>query len=284
MENKDHESWSSAHIYQSQWLQTTISDLDEKLEAMMSMLEGGNSQNQGHMDHKWREELMWMLEEFGQSYRILAITHNQLKSKISAGTYKTYENDTLHSGSLSSSDASKSVCAICNKRSTGNLKDRTQDLKSTLEDSDINFDYTNTNFEVSCIPELECKDTGIEEGMTDHSTNGNDSMKIDDSEMNLEDPSMVEFKCDSKWSAMKFQITNLTKDNLKQLTELARRNDEKRETIRRLQLEVEDLKRENRALLFSSRPSNANLEHHKMRISNSGGSNMGNKLLRSYSP
>ncbi|MED6157821.1 hypothetical protein PIB30_027079 [Stylosanthes scabra] len=259
MENKDHESWSSAHIYQSQWLQTTISDLDEKLEAMMTILEGGNSPNQGHMDHKWREDLMWMLEEFGQSYRILAITHNQLKSKISAGTYKTYENDTFHSGSLSSSDASKSVCAICNKRSsTGNLEDRTQDLKS---------------FEVSCIPELD-----------DHSTNGNDSMKIDDSEMNLEDSSMVEFKCDNKWSAMKFQITNLTKDNLKQLTELARRNDEKRETIRRLQLEVEDLKRENRALMFSSRSSNANLEHHEMQISNSGGSNMGNKLFRSYSP
>ncbi|XP_052119224.1 protein NETWORKED 3A-like isoform X2 [Arachis duranensis] len=216
MENNDHESWSSAHIYKSQWLQTTISDLDEKLEAMMTILEGGsNSPNHEHRDYKWREDFMCMLEEFGQSYRALAIAHNQLKCKIS--------------------------------------------------------------------DELEGRDTETEEGMTDLSINRNDSMKIGDSEINLEDPSMVEFKCDNKWSAMEFQIAKLTKDNVNQFIELARRNDEKRETIRRLHLEVEDLKRKNRVLLFSSRYSNANLERHEAWISNPGGSNIG-KLFRGCSP
>ncbi|KAL4306803.1 hypothetical protein HN51_041037 [Arachis hypogaea] len=280
MENNDHESWSSAHIYKSQWLQTTISDLDEKLEAMMTILEGGsNSPNHEHRDYKWREDFMCMLEEFGQSYRALAIAHNQLKCKISDGTYKTSENDVFHSRSLLSSGISK----------------------SPLKGSDINFDCTNTNSlsnkqegeyheflsadscSMKLKPELEGRDTEIEEGMTNLSINRNDSMKIADSEINLEDPSMVDFKCDNKWSAMEFQIAKLTKDNVNQFIELARRNDEKRETIRRLHLEVEDLKRKNRALLFSSRYSNANLERHEPWISNPGGNNIG-KLFRGCSP
>ncbi|XP_057722750.1 protein NETWORKED 3A-like isoform X3 [Arachis stenosperma] len=235
MENNDHESWSSAHIYKSQWLQTTISDLDEKLEAMMTILEdGSNSPNDEHRDYKWREDFMCMLEEFGQSYRALAIAHNQLKCKISdEGEYHEF--------------LSADSCSM-------KLK-----------------------------PELEGRDTETEEGMTDLSINRNDSMKIGDSEINLEDPSMVEFKCDNKWSAMEFQIAKLTKDNVNQFIELARRNDEKRETIRRLHLEVEDLKRKNRVLLFSSRYSNANLERHEPWISNPGGSNIG-KLFRGCSP
>ena len=260
----------------------------------MTILEGGNSPNQGHTDCKWREDLIWMLEEFGQSYRVLAIAYNQLKSKTSNGTF--------HSGCLSSSTTSKTICAICNKRATGNSEDRSRDPKSIVEGSDLNFDCTNADFELlnkqkgeyhellsadTCSmkfkPELECRDTQIEDRMADFSTNGNDSMKIDDLEQNLEDPSIIDFKCDNTWLALKHQITKLTEDNLSQFTELARRNDEKRETIRRLQLEVAALKRENKGLQISLRSSNADSEWDQPRISKSGGRTMG-KLFKGCSP
>lgn len=68
---------------------------------------------------------------------------------------------------------------------------------------------------------------------------------------------MVNFKFDNMWSTLEYQITKLTKDNLHQLLELVQRNDENRETIRKLQLEMETLKRENKALQISLRYSNA---------------------------
>ncbi|XP_061349955.1 uncharacterized protein LOC133295175 [Gastrolobium bilobum] len=289
MENKDHESWSSAHIHRSQWLQTTISDLDEKLEAMMAILEGGNSPNQGHMHCKWTEDLKQMLEEFGQSYRVLAITYNQLKSKTSHGTF--------HSISLSSSSTSKTICAICSKRETGNLENKELEEGcnchriSLMECSDIKFDCTNLDSEllrkqeVECHellsadpcsikfkPEFECRDTQMEDRMTEFSTNENVFMKIEGSELNqrIEDPSLINFKLDNKWSTLKYQITELTEDNQQQLVELVQRNEEKRETIRRLQLEVEALKHENKALQISLKHSNADSKCDQPQISRPG--------------
>ncbi|TKY62993.1 NETWORKED 3C [Spatholobus suberectus] len=302
MENKDPESWSSAHIYQSQWLQKTISDLDEKLDAMKTILDGDNSPNQEHMHCKWRRDLIQMLEEFGQSYRVLAIAYNQLKFKTSHGTF--------HSGSLSSSGTSKTICAICNKRATGNLEDKKLEEgwnhhpKYSVEHSDIKFDGSNLGFDLlnkqgdEChellsagpcsmkfTPELECRDTQMEDRMAKFSTTENVFMKIDDSELNqiIEDPSLINFKFDNMWSTLRYQITKLTEDNLHQLVELVQRNDEKRETIGRLQLEVENLKRENRALQISLSHSNADSECDQPQISRAGGRSMG-KLFRGCSP
>lgn len=279
MENKDAASWSSAPFYQSQWLQTTISDLDEKLGAMMTILEDGNSPKQGHMHCNWREDLIQMLEEFGQSYRVLAISYNQLKSKSSAGTF--------HSRSLSSSATSKTLRASCNRRATGNLegkklkKDFNSHRKYLRGHSDVRFDGSDLDFEIlkkqedesdelsSCNPcsmklesEVECGDIQTEDKMIDFSINENILMKIEDLELNqrTEDPSTINSEFESMWPTLKYQMTKLTDDNLHQLEELVQRNDEKRETIKRLQLEVETLKRENKALQISSRFSNADSE------------------------
>nr|AFK45285.1 unknown [Lotus japonicus] len=56
-------------------------DLNAKMEAMITILEGGT---QDHVHHKWKEDLIEMLEELGQSYRVLFISYNQLKSKTSS--------------------------------------------------------------------------------------------------------------------------------------------------------------------------------------------------------
>ncbi|KAK7336146.1 hypothetical protein VNO77_16679 [Canavalia gladiata] len=300
-ENKDPESWSSTHIHQSQWLQTTISDLDEKLDAMMTILEGVNSPNQEHEPCKRREDLLQMLEEFGQSYRVLAISYNQLKSKTSHGSF--------HPGSLSSTSTSKTICAICNKRVASKLEgkkleDSNRRPKSPVEHSDIKLDGTNLGFElfnkqedechellsvepyrVKLKPKLERRDTQMEDIMTEFSTNENALMKIEDLELNqrIEDPSMTNFEFDNTWSMLKYQVTKLTEDNLQQVVALVQRNDEKRETIRRLQLEVEALKYENNALQISSRHSNAGSECDQPQIPRSGGRSAG-MLFRGCSP
>lgn len=268
----------------------------------MTILEGGNSPSQGHMHCKWREDLIQMLEEFGQSYRVLAIAYNQLKSKTSHGTF--------HSDSLSSSTTSKTLCASCNRTTTGNLEDKklkegcNRHLKSLTEHSDVKSDDTNLDFELlnkqedkydellSSDPcsmkfksELERSGSQIEHRMTDFSTNENILMKIEGLELNqrTEDQPMINFEFDSMWSMLKYQMTKLTEDNLHQLVELVQRNDEKRETIRRLQLEVEALKCENKALQMSLRHSNADSERDQPQISRPGRISVG-KLFRGCSP
>lgn len=297
MENKDPQSWSSAHIYHSQWLQTTISDLDEQLDDMKTILDGDNFPNQEHMHCKWRDDLRQMVEEFGQSFRVLAIAYNQLKFKTSNGT--------IHSGSLLSSGTSKTICANCNKRETGNLEVKNlkeswnHHPKYSAEHSDIKFDGSNLGFDLlnkkgdechevlSADPcsmkfksELECRDTQMEDRMIKLSTTENVFTEIEDLELNqrIEDPSMMNFKCDNMWSALKHQVTKLTEDNLHQMVLLVQRNNEKRETIRRLQLEVETLKHENKSLWISLRQSNAESDCDQPQISRARGRSMG-KLL-----
>ncbi|KAL2320371.1 hypothetical protein Fmac_029340 [Flemingia macrophylla] len=301
MENKD-QSWRSAHIYPSQLLQTTMSDLEEKLDAMKSILDGDNSPNQENMHCKWRGDLVQMLEEFGQSYRVLAIGYSQLKFKTSHGSF--------HSGPLSSSGSSKTICSICNERAIGNLQDKklledwNPNPKYSADHSNIKFDGSNTCFDIlnkqgdECNellpadprsmkfrPELECRDTQMEDIMKKISTTGNVSMDIEDLELNqrTEDPAMINFKFDNMLSTLKYQTAKLTEDTMHQLVELVQRNDEKRDTIRRLQLEVETLKRENKSLQNSFRQSYADSECDQPQISRARGRYMGN-LFRGCSP
>lgn len=91
-----------------------------------------------------------------------------------------------------------------------------------------------------------------------------------ESSQNMEDPSIIHSKFSKMWSGLDFQITQLVEDNQQQLVELVRRNDEKRETIKTLQVEIEALKRDNKALQISSRYSNADSERDQPQISRRG--------------
>lgn len=111
---------------------------------------------QEHMHCNWRGDLIQMLEEFGQSYRVLAIAYNQLKLKTSPGTF--------HSGSSSSSGTSKTICAICNERATCNLEDKklvegwNHHPKYPAEHSNIKFDGTDISFDLLNKQGDECND------------------------------------------------------------------------------------------------------------------------------
>lgn len=265
----------------------------------MTILEGGT---QDHVHYKWKEDLIEMLEELGQSYRVLVISYNQLKSKASSRT--------CLSGSSSSSGTLKTRSAICNKTATGNLEDEilkqgcNRYPKSRKEHSNGKFNGIDMHFELlnkqddeyhelssagSCSMKFKSKherrDSQMEEVITNFSTEENILMNLEDLELNEknEDPSMINFKFDSKWTMLKYQITKLTEDNLHQLVELVQRNDEKRETIKRLQLEVEALKRENKVLQTSLRNSNAYSERSQPQISTPRRMSMA-KIFEGWSP
>lgn len=267
---------------------------------MTTLLEDAiaHSSDQGtDMHHKGGKDLIMMLEEFSKPYSALAIAYNQLRSETSYG---------LHSESLSYSNTAETQCGISKKKATCNLEGQNLEedwrLKSTIESPNIKFDSTNLNLgqmnkledehheliqlttaeprSMKYKAELECIVTQSEES-ANFSTNENFLKEIQGFE--IEDPSMNHYKFDSPSSMLQFQITKLTEDNHQQLVELVRRNDEKRETIKRLQIELEALKRENKALQTSLRYSNAGSEYDQPPIPMRGRISM-RKLFGGCSP
>ncbi|KAK4282197.1 hypothetical protein QN277_013602 [Acacia crassicarpa] len=286
MENKS----SPDHFHQSPWLQTTISDLDEKMKAITTNLKEDFCSDQGAgMHEKGRKDIKYVLDELSKSYRTLAIAYDHLRSESS---------HTSHSGSSSSSNTTITPCAICNEKAAGNLLGQKLEdafdcsLKSVVRGPDMKFDGTDLNGgqinkledeyheltsavkpnSVTFKDGLESKSTQEEEIMTDFSTNENFLVQIEgfESSQKMEDPSITQCDFGKMWSGPDFQIAQLVEDNLQQLVELVRRNDEKRETIKKLKLEIEALKRENKALQISPRYSNADSERDQPQTSGRG--------------
>lgn len=257
------------------------------MKTITSILKEDHFSDQGaDVDKKWRKDTKQVLEELSKSYRTFAIAYEQLRSESS---------HTSHSGSSSSSIATITLCAICNEKATGNFHGQKLEdafncgLKSIVRCPDLKLDgteqinkleYENEYHEMMSAVEpinmvfkagFQCKGTQEEEIMTDFSASEDFLTEFDcfGSSQKLEDPSTTQ--CDFGMSSgLDSQITQLVEDNLQQLVELARRNDEKRETIKHLQSEIEALKRENRALQISSRYSNADSEHDQSQITRHG--------------
>lgn len=272
------------------------------MKAIVTILKEDHCSDQGaDMHQKGRKDLKQMIEGLSKSYQALAIAYDQLKSETS---------NTSHSESSSFSNKKITLCASCNEKATSNIRGRNLEdgfkchLKSIVKGPDIKFDGTDLNYgqmkrlegvhglisavkpsSVICKAGLECKGTLEEEIMTDSSTNENFLTEIEglESSQTIDDPSMSRCRFGKIWSGLDFQITQLVEDNLQQLVELVRRNDEKRETIKKLQLEIEALKRENEVLQISSRYSNADSEHDQPQTSRRGGISV-SKLFRGCSP
>ncbi|KAI4350449.1 hypothetical protein L6164_004904 [Bauhinia variegata] len=300
MENSNPESRGSINFFHSQWLQATVSDLDEKMKNMLTILEDGHSSNQGannNIHNKTREDLRQMLEEFSKSYHALATAYYQMRSQ---------KSHTFHSGSSSSSVTTKILYTGSRKRTTGNLEEQkvNRSFNFVMEDPDIKYDSTKNNFEpineledechelISAGPchmeieaEFECKDTQMEDGSTGFFNKENIVMNLEGLELvpRIEDSPTIDYKFNSIWSGLEFNIAKLAEDNRQQLVELVRRNDEKRRTIKRLQLEVEALKRENRTFQISLGYSNTGAECNQPRRSKSRGTSIG-KLFRGCIP
>ncbi|KAJ4954844.1 hypothetical protein NE237_011627 [Protea cynaroides] len=81
---KPHSWWFDSHNSprRSQWLQSTLSELDEKTEAMLKLIEedADSFAQRAEMYYKKRPELISMVEDFYRAHRSLAERFDQLKS------------------------------------------------------------------------------------------------------------------------------------------------------------------------------------------------------------
>ncbi|KAI9084026.1 hypothetical protein K1719_034022 [Acacia pycnantha] len=250
MENKS----SPDHFHQSQWLQTTISDLDEKMKAITTILKEDYCSDQGAgMREKGRKDIKQVLEELSKSYRTLAIAYDHLSEKAAGNlpSQKLEDAFDCHLKSVVMGSDMKFDGTDLNVGQINKLEDEYHELTSAVKPSSVTFEDG-----------LESKGTQEEEIMTDFSTNENFLVQIEgfESSPKMEDPSITHCDFGKMWSGPDFQITQLVEDNLQQLVELVKRNDEKRETIKKLKLEIEALKSENKALQISVRYSNADSE------------------------
>ncbi|KAJ7976296.1 KIP1-like [Quillaja saponaria] len=153
----------------------------------------------------------------------------------------------------------------------------TSHVNSVVEDSDIRCERANVDFEVlnkleDQYYELMSVEPRNISFKAKREVKENVIVKIDGFELDqrIEDPPITSDELENMHSELKCEFTRLAEDNLKQLVELVTRNDEKRETIMKLQLQLEALKRENRALQISLRYSKANAKDNESHISRSG--------------
>ncbi|KAF2301813.1 hypothetical protein GH714_029508 [Hevea brasiliensis] len=249
---------------QSQWLQLTLSDSNKRIKAMMTLLEeDDNTSTRDEIHCKRRVKLFQMLEGFNNSYRSLAEKYDKLRSE------SCHENNP---GSIPSacSDTNEKTRLIPSSTNS-ELKLFDSYLDSILEDPDADCDNTDFNFEylnklveklMSTEPhaqsmemkmKLDSRENHCNEGAKDLCDQNGVNVKMDDSnsvqnQATVRDLSENSYEQANRWSELKFQVTKLMEENLKQQVELARRNIQKRVVINRLQSELEHLKGENRAL------------------------------------
>ncbi|OMO99356.1 hypothetical protein COLO4_13346 [Corchorus olitorius] len=213
-------SWPAGLRQQSQWLHihTTLSDLEGKMKAVMTLMEQDNNLNsacqKADISFNRKSEVVRMLGEVNRSYSSLVEKYDQLMSKSQSFP---------HYGSSSILSNSRDIQQTINQ---GRVVESSDDPITEASDSrpesvvdDPDFEHYSSSFEY----------------------------------LNKFKPKAAEFrKCSSEREniqfQLKFQFTKLMEENLRQQAELLRRNDEKRETIKELRLQLEHLKSENRTL------------------------------------
>ncbi|XP_022750435.1 protein NETWORKED 3A-like [Durio zibethinus] len=256
MENSTASSSSPATPQQSQWLHTTLLDLDEKMKAMMTLLEEDDKSScqNAHVSLNRKQELVQMLGELNRSYSSLLHKYDQLRSK---------SQNPSHSGSSSlSSNSTEIQHATSNRRVLEASDDPIWEAsKFVLDDPDhfqhyrSNFEYLNKLADDHLILTEQCNMSS----MRNHEQTNGEFSDEEDVVLKMSgfqrfNPEAAEFQkggfeSENKWFQLKFQFTKLMEDNLRQQAELLRRNDEKRQTINGLRLQLQHLKSENKTLL-----------------------------------
>ncbi|CAK7328388.1 unnamed protein product [Dovyalis caffra] len=252
----DHDSYQH-----SPWLQETLSDMNERMKAMTTLMEeDGDSSDRVESHYKRRLDLVQMLEEFNRSYCYLAEKYDRLRGKFH------YVNDSGPTPSYSATDSNKDT--IIESSDNSNLEVLDSHPEYAVEDPEIKCDSTHFDIEYldKIVDELilteECKmelKAKLEIGENQMDKKARDFFQVEDSSTNMSDYGAVQatardnseggsYEWENTWCELKFQITNLMEENLQQQAELARRNIEKRLVIDKLRLQLEQLKAENRAL------------------------------------
>ncbi|KAK9015628.1 hypothetical protein V6N11_006727 [Hibiscus sabdariffa] len=209
--------WFDSHhdgSKRSQWLQSTLSELDNKTQAMLKLIEedADSFAKRAEMYYKKRPELISLVQDFYRSHRLLAERYDQIKSDPGTRLVTT----------LGSPFASMK----CHSDKTMNFMDKIYDSSSETFDSD---DYAESEVD---DPE---HDESAEE-VEDPKQEDNYKTSKEEAATNVFDDDVMK---------LREELAKLKDENKAQLIQ---KDEEKKEVIRQLSLAVQVLKDENMEL------------------------------------
>ncbi|XP_026460003.1 protein NETWORKED 3A-like [Papaver somniferum] len=215
--------WLGKHIdsNQSPWLQAILNDLDDKMKAVVSLImqdDGDTFAQRAEMYYKNRTQLVKMMEEFHRSYRCLAERYDRLRPE--------------------SDHASTSLNSFINVESSQNIDSNGANGDSTSSTSDPN---PATSVHAAEDPESKTVEHGSHDAQCE-TDNDDEKEKCG---------RQIAVSCcenGNLWFDTKMQVSKLIEENIKQQSELIRRNNEKREAIKDLCLQLDKLTEENMIL------------------------------------
>ncbi|GAV59526.1 KIP1 domain-containing protein, partial [Cephalotus follicularis] len=242
---------------QSQWLQTTLSELNNKMKALMTLLEENGNSPIGRAEtyQNRKPELIRMLEDFNRSYHSLAEKYDKLRSQ---------PDQLFHSGSSSSASCTKKVkhgnsnkISVVGSSHNHKLESCYSTPESVIEDPDVERNSVDRGFEYlnkladEWISTERCNEIRNNQLYKITNIPGNEEITANVfhlSQPTARDLTVDSYEWDDTWSELKYQVTKLMEENLRQKAVLLRRNKEKRDTINELREQLELLKAENRTL------------------------------------
>ncbi|KAJ9186134.1 hypothetical protein P3X46_005669 [Hevea brasiliensis] len=257
--------WSGSHNrpLQSPWLQATLSDLDEKIQMMVNIIQddGDSFVDRAERFYKRRPELLKIVQDLQNSYLSLAEKYDQLRSAefIPAA----------HLRSPLSSSSSLKLLQNTNKENTETTKLEESPISQpqSVQQEDSETKTQISSFEQHSLNKpVSCKQCKTEEDNQGDNMNGGGLKKIvlagDDSE-----------EKENIWNQTRQKVSKLIEDNLKQQNELIRRNEEKREVMKQLRAQINRLMEENRALKSCLPSYKVDMKRNESRVSKLKGLN-----------
>lgn len=240
--------WSDSHKrpQQSQWLQATLSDLDNKTKTILNIIQddGDSFAKRAEMFYQRRPELINLVHDLHKSYRSLAEKYDQLRSEC---VYVSHLRSISSSSSLNSSKQVQLFQAR-NEENAGSTK---SEAPTSLPDSVAEEKYSirreneSMSSEQYKILKIDRDDdrnvngSGLEKIINGSGLNGN----IDGGDFQMKSLEKEKLR-----NELRLQVSELIDDSLQQQSELIKRNDEKREVIKHLRAQISRLMEENRVL------------------------------------
>ncbi|GMI73779.1 Networked 3C [Hibiscus trionum] len=219
--------WFDSHhdgSKRSQWLQSTLSELDNKTQAMLKLIEedADSFAKRAEMYYKKRPELISLVEDFYRSHRLLAERYDQIKSDPGTRLVTT----------LGSPFASMKYHS-----------DKTMNFMDKIYDSS-----SETTFDSDAYAESEVDDPEHDE-MADEVEDPEQVDKYETSIItkggHVERKEAATNAFDDEVTRLREEIEKLKVENTAQKAQLVQKDEEKKEVIRQLSLAVQVLKDEN---------------------------------------
>ncbi|KAI3899960.1 hypothetical protein MKW92_034883 [Papaver armeniacum] len=219
--------WLGKHIdsNQSPWLQATLNDLDDKMKAVVSLImqdDGDTFAQRAEMYYKNRTQLVKMMEEFHRSYRCLAERYDRLRP-----------------------ESDHSLNSFLNIESSQNIDSNGANGNSNAGTSDPNPATS------VCAAEDPESDTVEHDSHDAELLDTKEECETDNTDEKEKCGRQIVMSCCDEgdmWLEMKMQVSKLIEENIKQQSELIRRNNQKREAIKDLCLQLDKLTEENMIL------------------------------------